>query len=104
MDAVINDFDIGTIYMPKVTTNTKTFSDVMTAIKNKGLTITTPVPGATFNLGDTLCTILAPNNSKYDDLNNYSIVIKVTFGSNSFLFTGDPNIIRTGNAGSGIQS
>ena len=89
MDAVINDFDIGTIYMPKVTTTTKTFTDVMTAIKNKDLTITAPMPGATFSLGDAQCTILAPNSSKYDDLNNYSIVIKVTFGSNSFLFTGD---------------
>ena len=40
MDDVINNFEIGTIYMPKVQTNTKTFEDVLDAISNKGLTIT----------------------------------------------------------------
>lgn len=33
--------------------------------------------------------IYAPNSSSYDDLNDYSIVVKVEFGNNSFLFTGD---------------
>lgn len=33
--------------------------------------------------------LLAPNGSGYEDVNNESIVIKVTLGSNSFLFTGD---------------
>jgi competence protein ComEC len=45
LDAVINSFSIGTLYMPKVTTTTKTFMDVLTAIKNKSYTITAPVPG-----------------------------------------------------------
>ena len=89
LDAVINNFSIGKLYMPRVTTTTKTFSDVLTAIKNKGYTVTAPVPGSTFNLGDVQCMVLAPNSQKYDDLNNYSIVIKVTYGSTSFLFTGD---------------
>ena len=89
LDAVINNFSIGKLYMPKVTTTTKTFIDVLTAIKNKGYTVTAPVLGSTFNLGDVQCTFLAPNSQKYDDLNNYSIVIKVTYGSTSFLFTGD---------------
>jgi len=89
LDAVINNFSIGKLYMPNVTTTTKTYMDVLTAIKNKGYTITTPVPGSTFNLGDVQCTILAPNSQKYDDMNNYSIVIRVTYGTTSFLFTGD---------------
>jgi len=89
LDAVINNFDIGKLYMPKVTTTTKTYTDVLTAIKNKGYTVTTPVPGSTFNLGDAQCTIIAPNNQSYEDMNNYSIVIKVTYGTTSFLFTGD---------------
>ena len=48
-----------------------------------------PKPGETFNLGSAKCTILAPNSSKYKDLNNYSVVVKLEFGSNSFLLTGD---------------
>ena len=88
-DAVINKFDIGTIYMPKVTTTTKTFEDVITAMKNKDLKATAPNPGDTFKLGEANCEILGPINSNKEDLNTYSIVLKVTLGNNKFLFTGD---------------
>jgi competence protein ComEC len=89
LDAVINQFSIGKIYMPKVTASTKTFEDVLRAIQNKGLTITTPVSGSSFYLGPDTCTILGPNSQGYNDLNNYSIVLRVVNGNNSFLFTGD---------------
>jgi competence protein ComEC len=92
MDSVINEFNIGTIYMPKVSANTKTFTDVMQAVKNKGLTVTTPVAGSSFTLGSATCTILAPNSSSYEDLNNFSIVIRLLYGDTSFLFTGDAQI------------
>ena len=32
---------------------------------------------------------IAPNESGYEDLNNYSAVLKLTFGRISILFTGD---------------
>ena len=35
LDNVINEFDIGTIYMPNIQTNTKTFEDVLDAIAGK---------------------------------------------------------------------
>ena len=35
LDDVINNFDIGQIYMPKIETTTKTFEDVLDAIENK---------------------------------------------------------------------
>ena len=89
MDAVINQFDIGTVYMPDVTTTTATFSDVLKALQNKNLTPIHPTAGTVFNLDSAQCTVLAPNSPKYPDMNNYSIVIRVVFGSNSFLFTGD---------------
>jgi len=89
LDYIINDFNIGKIYLPKVTSTTKAFGDVIVAIKNKGLKVAEPKPGETFNLGSAKCTILAPNSSKYKDSNNYSVVVKLEFGSNSFLLTGD---------------
>lgn len=90
LDAVINNFAIGTIYMPRVSNNTRTFEDVLLAIKNNGLTVTTPVPGSSFILGDAVqCTILAPNGQNYPDLNSYSIVLKASFNSRAFIFTGD---------------
>jgi len=89
LDYVINSFQIGKIYLPKASSTTKTFEDVVNAIKNKGMKATNPTPGESFKLGQATCTVLAPNGSGYKDANNNSIVIKVTFGSNSFLFTGD---------------
>lgn len=93
LDAVINNFDIGKIYMPKVSNNTKTFEDVLLAIQNKGLTVTTPVPMTSFTLGgEVQSTILAPNSQSYSELNSYSIVLKVTFNGRSFIFTGDAEV------------
>ncbi|HEX9062011.1 MAG TPA: ComEC/Rec2 family competence protein [Clostridia bacterium] len=92
MDDVVNSFDIGKIYMPEASANTRTYADVITAVKNKGLKITRPVPGTNFKLGDAEVTILAPNGKKYDDLNNYSIAVKIVFGKTSFLLTGDAQI------------
>ena len=89
MDYVINSFKVGKIYFPKAIATTKTFENLVNAVKNKGMQFSVPTPGEHFNLGQAKCTILAPNGTKYEDLNNYSIVIKVEFGNNSFLFTGD---------------
>ena len=77
MDNVINSFEIGQIYMPKVSHTTKTYEDVLTAISRKGLKITSPTPGSTFSLGEVRFTILAPNSSTYEDMNDYSIVLKM---------------------------
>lgn len=89
LDAVINSFNIDKIIMPKVSHNTKTFEDVLTAISNKNLKVTSPVSGQTYELGNADFTILAPNSDTYDNLNNYSVVIKLDFGETSFMFTGD---------------
>lgn len=89
LDCIVNSFKIGKIYVPKAAASTKTFENLASSVKNKGMKFTSPKAGETFNLGKAKCTILVPNSSKYDDLNNYSIVLKVEFENNSFLFTGD---------------
>ena len=89
LDYVINSFQVGKIYMPKATSNTKTFQDVVSAIKAKGMKATLPKVLETFKVGNATATILAPNSSGYEDLNNNSIVIRLTFGNNSFMFDGD---------------
>jgi hypothetical protein len=75
--------------MPKVMANTRTFEEVMEAVSDKGLSITSPVPGTSYPLGEAEFTILAPNSDDYASLNDYSIANRIVFGSNSFIFTGD---------------
>ena len=89
LDKVIDNFNIDTLYMPKVTATTKAFKDVVASSKSKNLKFTTPNVGEKFTLGDSTCTIFAPNSESYEDMNDYSIVIKLEYGSTSFLFTGD---------------
>lgn len=92
LDAVINKYTIGKVIMPKVTSKTKTFKDVIAAIKAKDLKITTAKVGDKFNVGSAQCQILAPNSSKYDNLNDYSVTIGITYGDSSYLFTGDAEV------------
>lgn len=101
MDAVIDNFDIEKIYMPNATTTTKTFEDVLDSIEEKNLSITEPVTGTEFMLDDIPIEILSPD-IEYDELNNNSIVLKLTYNDISFLFTGDAeelaeyNILNSG--------
>jgi len=90
MDTVIKTFDIGQVVMPKESSNTQTFRDVMTAISNKGLKPIEAKAGVKLELGSELyAELLAPNSSGYDDINDYSAVLRLVYGKNSFLFTGD---------------
>lgn len=90
LDTVINEFNIDAVYMPKVQHNTATFEDVLLAIQDKGLKINTAKSGKNIlNIDNLNVEILAPVNDTYDELNNYSAVIKITYGNNSFLFMGD---------------
>jgi len=89
LDIVINHFPVKNIYMPKVTQNTKTFLDVLTAVNNKRLQISTAQAGVVVPLDGVICRFIAPLQEYYEDLNNYSAVVKLEYGSQSFLFTGD---------------
>lgn len=86
---IIDDFKVDKVIMPKVTDNTKTFRNVVEAMNYKKLKATVPVPETSFKLGDATCTILAPNQSNYDNLNNYSVVIRMVYEKTSFMFDGD---------------
>lgn len=88
MDDIINNFSIGKIFMPNVTTNTKTFEDVIDAAKNKGLQIETPKIGDEFTVGSANCSVVYVGDDK-ENLNLSSIIIKLNYNNLSYLFTGD---------------
>lgn len=90
LDDVINSLKINNIYMPKVSHTSKTFEDVLTAIKNNNLTVKTSKAGVSIlDLEDLKVNIIAPISGSYKDLNDYSTVIKLTYKNNSFLLAGD---------------
>lgn len=90
MDTVIQAFEIGKVYMPRVTTTTESFESVLRSLQAKGLKITPAKAGLiVIDQGGLKINFLAPCSSGYEDLNNWSAVLKVQFGNNSFLLTGD---------------
>ena len=89
LDDVINNFDIGQVYMPQITTTTKTFEDVLNAIENKNLKITSPNKDDIIELGQANTKFMTIPILDRDNLNLSSLVIRLEFGNNSFLFMGD---------------
>lgn len=93
LDAVINNFQIGQVFLPRVSSTTRTYEDVLNAIQRKGLTATAPTAGNTFKLGTADGIWLGPNSVTYNELNDYSLVMRLVYGSRSFLFMGDAGFI-----------
>jgi competence protein ComEC len=92
MPAVIYAMEsIGAVIMPNKSHTTGAYENLIKAIDEKNIPVTIPEPGDVFQWGAASVTVLAPNSPTYrnDDLNEYSIVLRVEFGEVSFLFTGD---------------
>ncbi len=90
MSEIVDEFEIGEIYMPNAQATTSTYESLLESIDNKGLTVNTAKFGVTVTVSDTVTgEFLAPVSDDYDDLNNSSAVLKLTYGDVSFLFTGD---------------
>jgi len=90
MASVINTFDIGMFYAPKATATSECFTDMIRALKNKKLNINVAKPNISLDLGpNTTCVMLSPNSETYENENNYSCVIKVSYKSSTYLFMGD---------------
>lgn len=89
LDTILDSFEVGKVLLPKVVHTTKTYEDVLDALDRHKLSITAPEVGDRYYLGSANFTILAPTRSDYDEINNYSIAIKLSFGDTAFLLAGD---------------
>jgi competence protein ComEC len=86
---VLSSFTVSNIYMPKVTANTRIFERLVGALKAQGKTAHAPIPGESLSIGEMTLDFLAPYKIDTENLNNDSIVCKLTFGSVKVLFMGD---------------
>lgn len=87
---VIENFEIGKVYMPKRTANTKIFETLLESIKSKNLKITVASGEmSVLDEGNLKFSILAPLADSYEGTNNHSVVNKLSYGNSDVLFTGD---------------
>lgn len=89
LSLVIENFEIGKIIMPKVSHNTRTFENLLLTIQENNLRVTSPKVGDIYNLGSSDFVIIAPSSDEYNNLNDYSVGIKLNHGNHAFVFTGD---------------
>ena len=89
---IIQNFEITNIIMPRYTEqnmpDTNIYTNLLQAISDSGATAYAATPGDRYDLNGFCFSVLAPN-ADYEELNNSSVVIKATYGKNSFLFMGD---------------
>lgn len=92
MYMLIEDFDIGTFIMPKLTKSatptTKTYLKMISALSEKSVSPEYAQVGKTYFLSNAEIEILGPIKNS-DELNDMSVVSMVKYGKSKFLFTGD---------------
>lgn len=87
---VLGSFNIGNFYMTSAASSTVTYEKMLTAVQNCGADVYDVTAGDTLlESGNLLVEVVAPKVIDSDELNNNSVVIKLTYGDNKFLFAGD---------------
>ncbi len=87
-DVIFANYTVKEVIMPDKEATSKVYETVLDAIEQKDIDLTLAEPDMTFSLGALQCRILAPQKS-YSDANDASVVIRMTYGSVSMMFTGD---------------
>lgn len=64
------------------------FSTLLETAQEKSVPLVIPKAGEIFNLGNSQITVLSPV-VQFADINDLSLVLRLDYGENSFLFTGD---------------
>lgn len=89
---VISNFEIGKIILPKVKSGevtTNWYMKLMQKIKNDKYVLEYAEVGTTYELGTATMKVIGPISVPEGNLNNYSTVLKVSFGEMDVIMTGD---------------
>lgn len=88
MDKVINQFDVGEVWLSGNTSTSRIFQMLLQAIDQQNVDYYEPRMGEEFEIGTLQIDVLYPKTISEND-NEESISLKVTYGDVSFVFTGD---------------
>lgn len=89
MADVLNTFNIKNFYATAFTTTTQTYERMLNAVESSGAKIHEVMAGSVILEEPQLLVEVVAPKTLGDDSNNSSVVIKLTYGENKFLFTGD---------------
>ena len=89
LSGALSVVNVENVLAPQTEADTDVYQNFKDKTAAQGLTIQHPSAGDSFMLGSTNVQIVGPITENTDELNNTSIVMKLTYGNTSFLFTGD---------------
>ena len=90
LPVVLDSFNIENFYMTSAVATTSIYEDMLNAVDESGATVHDVMAGdVIYDEANLLIEVVAPKEIDYDEQNNNSIVIKLTYGDDKFLFTGD---------------
>lgn len=87
---VLDAFTIKDVFMPRTGHTTTTYEDLLLKLKEKGLKVTGAKAGVSVLEASNLsAAFIAPHGSKYNEINDWSAVLRLRYGDVIFLLTGD---------------
>ncbi len=87
---ICENLSVNAVYLPDVSASTKIYNRFLKSLDNGKTDVNVAKKGVTIKEDDDLkVEILSPVLEEYDNLNDYSAVVKITYRDVSFLFTGD---------------
>lgn len=89
LPTVLDAFPTDTVWTSQLPYTNDYVSDFTTAVQRNGAAFAQPRPGETFQLGGATIDVIGPLNLRYEDANDLSLVLRVTYGNTRFLLTGD---------------
>ncbi len=90
INTILENIDVSEVILPNVKNESdKTFMQMLDILMQKEITITQAIVGDKYTLGISEFEIIAPNGANYQDIDNYSVCVKLEYGMKSFLFMGD---------------
>ena len=92
MAHILSNFEVGTFYMPDKTHTTKTFEKMMDALRENGCERKLVFSGDVIAEGIYDITVLSPLKYEYQRMNNYSVVLKISYGDVSMLLSADAEV------------
>ena len=88
LDAAVENFDVDTVFTSPYAGDAASYLRFVETVESAQLTLEVPDAGARYRLGDAEFEFIGPL-SDHKDVNDDSLVMRLTYGDTSFLFTGD---------------
>ena len=105
MAEVMESFEIGVLYMTNAVNTTSAFEEILDVAERKDIPIKRSQKGVViYEEGFIKAEFLSPVSEEYEELNDYSSVIKITSRERSFLFMGDAEKLAEDELGAEVRS